>query len=122
MAKFVKVADLKDIKRLVINPLGTINEAVDKLSSQTEYFHLGDKVKLTPDLSKFDFRKNMTTNDVDEQMVETVKQDIGKVGEVTKIIKTENGTDWGKPSEIEVTLEDGRKFIYPVDFFKKIEE
>ncbi|MCM1260693.1 MAG: hypothetical protein NC222_07050 [Staphylococcus sp.] len=117
----IKSFDLSDL-----NPIKFINKTLD--FTEGEWFEKGEKVILNTPIQDADFRKNMTTGEIDPEAVKLFKELNGQEVEIVRIDKTESGENVGlasntKPTYVTIKFEDGQEWKeVPTLWLKKKEE
>lgn len=104
----IKAFDLSDL-----NPIKFINKTLD--FTEGEWFEKGEKVILDTPIQDADFRKNMTTDEIDPEAVKLFNELNGQEVEIVRIDKTERGESIGlaavaKPTYVTIRFEDGQEW------------
>lgn len=108
MKKTIKAFDLSDL-----SPIKFINKHLD--FTEGEWFEEGEKVILNTPMHDADFRKNMTTGEIDPETVKLFKELNGQEVEIIKIDKTESGeavgpAKYAKPTYVTIRFKDGQEW------------
>lgn len=106
----IKAFDLHSIIKKIRDTLGDIADS--STASDAEWFDQGEYAYLYIPLNQIDFRKNVTTGEINEEALEKIEEMNGQKVEVIKINKTSKGFETGgiitgKPESVDVRLENG---------------
>lgn len=109
-----------------LSPLKWLNKTID-FTPDIPWFEKGEKVILNFPMQDADFRKNMTTGEIDPEAVKLFNELNGQEVEIVNIDKTERGEFIGlaaaaKPTYVTIRFEDGQEWKEtPVTWLEKKE-